>query len=77
SPGQGLDPLADPWVVDESVQVATPETDVLFVLDNSSSMDAERDEVLRNMPLFMSWFVDSGLDWHVGVVSTDVEHEGY
>jgi hypothetical protein len=34
-------------------------------------MAEEQAKLVQNFPVFMQFFIDSGLDWHVGVVSTD------
>ena len=67
--------LGDVQVQDRIVQVQTPEVDVLWVVDNSCSMQAEQDALTANFPLFMNYFLGSGLDYHVGVVSTDMDND--
>jgi hypothetical protein len=65
-------PLLDEvWQTDVLKQRATPEVDVLWVIDNSGSMDMEQARLARNFPSFIQYFVESGLDWHIGVISTD------
>lgn len=61
-------------IVDRIVQVTEPEVDVLFVVDNSGSMVDEQQRLADNFPRFMDYFVDAGVDYHIGVVSTDTEH---
>ncbi|MEZ4319906.1 MAG: hypothetical protein R3F61_20515 [Myxococcota bacterium] len=58
---------------DRVVQVTEPAVDVLFVVDNSCSMDAEQNALANNFPVFLDYFEGSGLDWHIGVVSTDMD----
>ena len=58
---------------DRIAQTAIPVVDVLFVVDNSCSMDVEQAALAANFPFFLSWFLDSGLDYHIGVVSTDMK----
>lgn len=58
--------------VDRLLQTTTPAVDVLFVVDNSCSMDEEQSSLGSNFPAMLSWFIGSGLDYHVGVVSTDM-----
>lgn len=75
-PGEGFGPgnpptLETPTKVDQIVQVTTPQVDILWVIDNSCSMAEEQAKLVQNFPVFMQFFIDSGLDWHVGVVSTD------
>jgi len=57
---------------DRIVQVTVPETDVLFVVDNSSSMLQEQADLADAFPKFLEYFLGSGLDYHIGVVSTDM-----
>jgi len=76
--GTANPPAVEPPVREDNiVQVTTPKVDVLWVIDNSGSMSDEQDELAVNFPAFMSYFVDSGLDWHVGVVSTDMDNPGH
>jgi len=46
--------------------------DVLFVIDDSCSMSDEQNDLVAAFPAFLDYFDDSGLDYHVGVVSTDM-----
>lgn len=59
--------------VDNITQVTIPSVDVLWVVDNSGSMAEEQKAIRENFPNFMEYFTDSGLDYHVGVVSTDMD----
>lgn len=73
---QVIDP---PTQVDHLVQVTIPVVDALFIVDNSCSMEEEQAALAANFPVFSSWFVGSGLDFHIGVISTDMrdpEHTG-
>jgi len=65
--------VVDPTVTDKIVQVTTPKVDVLFVIDNSCSMDPHQANLADNFPEFMSTFTGSGLDYHIGATSTDIE----
>ncbi len=58
---------------DAITQVTVPSVDVLFVIDNSGSMMEEQTNLRQNFDDFMRYFTDSGLDYHVGVVSTDMD----
>jgi len=55
------------------VQQPPPPVDVLFVVDNSSSMMDEQAYLQDSFPDFFDAIIDSGLDYHIGVVSTDIE----
>ena len=62
---------------DRIVQVTIPSVDVLWVIDNSCSMQEEQNALTNNFPAFMNYFVGSGLDYHVGVVSTDLDNTSH
>lgn len=62
--------------VDRVLQVVNPSVDVLWVLDSSCSMDTEHDAMAKAFPGFISPFVNAGLDYHVGVTTTDVTFRG-
>lgn len=63
----------NPVQVDRIVQATEPVVDVLFVVDNSSSMANEQQALQNNFPAFIDYFANSGLDYHIGMVSTDVQ----
>jgi hypothetical protein len=65
--------LGNPAVQDRIVQVPVSSADVLWVVDNSGSMSNEQDSLATNFPAFMNYFLGSGLDYHIGVVSTDLD----
>ncbi|MEQ1503386.1 MAG: vWA domain-containing protein [Myxococcota bacterium] len=62
----------DGSVTDAFVQEPSPLVDVLFVVDNSGSMAVHQSDLTANFPVFASFFLGSGLDYHIGVVSTDL-----
>jgi hypothetical protein len=62
---------------DNIVQVTTPMVDVLWVIDNSCSMEEEQAKLTENFPKFIGYFLDSGLDWHVGVITTDMDNPAH
>jgi predicted small secreted protein len=71
--------VESPYGSDRIVQVTIPQVDVLFVVDNSCSMEEEQEALGANFDAFLEFFVGSGLDYHVGVVSTDMydpQHAG-
>lgn len=63
--------LETPVRHDKIVQVTTPKVDIMWIIDDSCSMAEEQAKLTRNFPVFIQFFLDSGLDWHIGVVSTD------
>ncbi|MCB9683025.1 MAG: hypothetical protein H6733_16280 [Alphaproteobacteria bacterium] len=70
--GVGVD-LGTPSKTDRIQQTRLPEVDVLWVIDDSLSMEEEQAKLADNFGSFITFFLDSGLDWHIGVVSTDTE----
>jgi hypothetical protein len=81
-PDRGVGNPADlelPTQVDRFVQQNMPKVDVLWLVDNSSSMGEEQQGIADNLPVFLDFFLESGLDYHIGVISTDMEdpdHQG-
>jgi len=65
--------LASEVQEDRVTQVPIPAVDVLWVIDNSCSMEEEQAALRTNFGAFIRYFTDSGMDYHVGVVSTDME----
>ncbi len=65
--------------VDLFRQSSVPVVDVLWVVDNSASMEEEQQQLADNFGGFFRYLVDSGADYHIGVISTDLydpEHQG-
>jgi hypothetical protein len=60
--------------LDRIVQVAQPQVDILFVVDDSCSMSEEQSALAGNFPQFMDYFQGSGLDYHIGVTTTDTSN---
>jgi len=53
------------------------QVDVLWVIDNSCSMQDDQDELTAAFPEFMNFFMGLvDLDYHIGVVSTDMYDTG-
>lgn len=55
----------------EGFQQVASETDILLVIDNSCSMGDEQAALGANFASFISAASTSGVDWHMGVVTTD------
>ncbi|MFZ5479830.1 MAG: hypothetical protein ACOZNI_23905 [Myxococcota bacterium] len=69
----GLSGMADDEVtVDDTWEQDAPPVDVLWVIDNSSSMGQEQARVIAEISAFFTWFETLGLDYHMGVVTSDV-----
>lgn len=58
---------------DTIVQTKKQKVDVLWIIDNSCSMSEEQSSLVANFEHFINYFVDSDLDWHIGVTSTDLD----
>jgi hypothetical protein len=54
------------------ISVDKKKIDVLFVIDNSGSMHEEQKNVQDSFNLFLQGFLDEDVDFHIGVISTDV-----
>ena len=58
---------------DTFVQTAVSAADVLWVVDNSCSMWEEQTALADAFSSFMGWFSSTDLDYHLGVISTDMD----
>ncbi|HEY3449766.1 MAG TPA: choice-of-anchor D domain-containing protein [Myxococcales bacterium] len=55
-----------------------PKVDVLFVVDNSGSMEGEQDSLGSNFESFIKFALAQGVDYHIAVTTTgvDISHGG-
>lgn len=53
------------------IQEGVGKSDIIFVVDNSGSMGSFQQEVANNINSFMSIFVTLGVDYRIGVITTD------
>ena len=58
-------------VTDTFTQQNVVKSDILFVIDNSCSMGSWQAHVANNFSSFFSVFVNSGVDYHIGIITTD------
>jgi hypothetical protein len=65
-------PVDEVTRTDVILQTQTPKVDILWMVDNSCSMGDDQTRLTQNFPTFMDYFVGSGLDYHVGVTSSDI-----
>ena len=70
-PSQEPAPVEAVTQTDLLVQTVTPSVDILYMVDNSCSMGDDQADLAANFPTFMRWFLGSGLDYNIGVVSSD------
>ncbi len=52
--------------------IALAPVDVLLVIDDSASMGEEQQALSANMPALVLELDNAGLDWHIGLVTTDM-----
>lgn len=57
---------------DQFQQRTVDASDMLFVIDDSGSMQDEQDELIANFQNFSENFVGTNLDYHIGVVRADL-----
>ncbi|MCP4869938.1 MAG: hypothetical protein GY898_14600 [Proteobacteria bacterium] len=60
------------WV-DEFQQRTVEASDILFVIDDSCSMEDEQEELAANFDAFIQHFDGTNLDFHIGVTKGDLE----
>lgn len=58
-------------VTDSYIQSEKLDSDILFVVDNSGSMGEEQTSLGNNFEDFINVFITSGVDFHLGVITTD------
>lgn len=63
--------LAETNTFKQSEAYAPRKIDILWVIDNSGSMDSSQVNVASNLNKFISRFVDKRYDFHIGVTTTD------
>lgn len=54
-------------------QEPTADVDILWVVDNSSSMDNEQQLVADGFEAFISTIEDTNINFHIGVITTDMD----
>ena len=59
------------WITQTHIQQEVPFLDIIFVIDNSGSMNIFQNELSNQMSAFMNVFILSGADYHLGFVTTD------
>jgi len=63
---------AAPFQVDTFAQQTVQQVDILWIIDNSSSMDVKQARVKANFVTFMQFLLQQQIDFHLGVVTTDI-----
>ncbi len=49
--------------------------DILLMIDNSSSMGIHQQKLSNDIPLMIEALNDAGMDWQIGVTSTDMNYD--
>ena len=62
---------------DVFVQHVAEDVDVLWVVDNSGSMGAIIGDLINELPSFINTFTTLGVDYQLGVTTTDMESDGH
>jgi hypothetical protein len=65
--------------IDVFRQASVPKIDILWVVDNSKSMEEEQQALADNFNSFYQYLISTKADFQIGVISTDVynpEHQG-
>jgi hypothetical protein len=62
--------------LDQYLQQGNNATDILFVVDNSCSMSEEQSSLAVNFASFLQIIQSLDMDYHLGVVSTDIGDSG-
>ncbi len=71
TPAEQPDGLEAVTYTETFVQRVAPASDILFVIDNSGSMEEEQTALAENFWNFIQFFADSTLDYHIGVTTND------
>jgi len=69
-----FEPVVESFV-DITMQEAEPLVDVLFVVDNSLSMEDEQEKLAANFEAFIQSFFIAGTQFHIGVITTAREQD--
>jgi hypothetical protein len=76
----GVEPIVvipEPGVQpDVFTQKGAAQVDILWMIDNSGSMEAEQGKVAERFNQFFNQLIVSGVDYHIGVITSDPRDEG-
>lgn len=59
---------------DSFTQDVNPKADILLVIDSSCSMEDKQNQLANNFSAFLQYATSAGVDYHLGVTTTDVEN---
>lgn len=66
----------DATQIDNFEQLGKPKVDILFVIDHTGSMGQEQAALATNFQAFIQFAIAQGLDYQLGVTTTDTNDEG-
>lgn len=73
NPKAYLQPIASKNLVQSGSEVFDPKVDILFVVDNSQSMNRHQGNLAENIHKFTSTFINNSIvDYQIGVITTDM-----
>ena len=67
--------VPDFTVVDSFLQDPAEKVDILLVVDNSGSMEAEQEKLSQEFEAFVEFFLVADTDYHIGITTTDMDGE--
>ena len=56
---------------------ASQKVDILWIVDNSGSMESIHSKIIRNSQKLFSQITETNLEWNMGVISTDKDDRPY
>ena len=68
---QDGDGVIEQYITQTHVQEEIPILDIVFVIDNSGSMNIFQQQLSSQMTAFMNVFLATGADFHLGFITTD------
>ena len=66
--------IVRPGLTQVYYQVPPAEVDILLIIDDSCSMEAEQDELAEGFERFVEFFDIADVDYHIAVTTTDVDN---
>ncbi len=64
-------PNQESFIQEKSINIKRPFIDILFVVDNSGSMQNEQIKLANNFDTFIDYFLKSNIDFKIGIITSD------
>jgi hypothetical protein len=71
----GYTPLDPEWKIDRVPQAITPEINMLFIIDDSISMQEDQQRLREEMPFMIENIHNANVDYRIGIVTTSSDGE--